>query len=95
MSFIDWSDPEAMLGLLIEYVADERIEARDAARRAFLSELLAELTELAERSDGMPPEERIARMREMHAERAAGALDPVLAHLADCITELERLRAES
>ena len=95
MSFIDWSDPEEMLGLLIEYVADERVDARDAARRAFLSELLAELSELAERSGAMPPEERIARMQAMHAERAAGAGDPVLAHLADCIAELERLRAES
>ena len=27
MTFIDWSDPEEMIGLLTEFVADARIEA--------------------------------------------------------------------
>lgn len=95
MSFIDWANPEEMLGLLVEYVADEWNGARNPARRAFLTELLAELSDLADRYDAMAPEERIAQMRAMHEERAQGEPDPILAHLADCIEELERLRTET
>ena len=36
MSLIDWSDPEEMLGLLVEYIRDELIEEqRDRRRAAF------------------------------------------------------------
>jgi hypothetical protein len=93
--FLDWSNPEEMFGLLIDYVADERSDTRDPARRAFLSKLHGDLSDLADRFEAMPPEERILRMRALHAERSAEAGDPVLAHLSDCIEELERLQAET
>ena len=45
MTFIDWSDPEGMFGLLIEYVADERNESvGDSVRQKFLTQLLIDLT---------------------------------------------------
>ena len=45
MTFIDWSNPDEMLGLLSEYVADERHEASgDPARESFLAELSDGLT---------------------------------------------------
>ena len=48
MSFINWSDPEEMLGLLAEYVIDEEAYAsEDPARSAFLHELSRELTAMA------------------------------------------------
>ena len=95
MSFLDWSNPEEMLGLLIEYVADERRDAREPARRVFLGELHGKLSDLGDRFDAMPAQERIVRMRALHAERLDHAGDPVLAHLADCIEELERLQTET
>jgi len=34
MPFIDWSDPDEMFGLLVEFVADEKAEAEDEDRRS-------------------------------------------------------------
>ena len=95
MTFIDWSDPAEMLGLLVEYVVDERNDARNAARCAWLGDLAAELSGLAERYDAIPPEDLIARMREIFDTRPSEFEgDPVRTHLADCIAELERIRSE-
>jgi hypothetical protein len=41
MSLIDWSDPDEMLGLLIEYVADETVASHDDLDRAdFLNQFV-------------------------------------------------------
>lgn len=85
-----------MLGLLVEWVADERGAARDSARAEFLAEFSAELSELADRFDETPPEELIASLRALYERRAEDLPgDPALLHLADCIDEMERLRAEA
>ncbi len=95
MTFIDWSDPEAMLGLLVEWVADERDAAADPARVAFLAQLAAELSALAVRHDDLSLDELVAEMQALHEARAAGISgDPALGHLADCIAEIERVRSE-
>jgi hypothetical protein len=96
MTFIDWSDSEAMLGLLVEWIADERLASEDPEREEFLAGLGAELSQLAAGHDTLPLDALIARMRAIH-ETGAVALpgDPALAHLSDCIVELERLRGEA
>ena len=93
MSFIDWSDPEEMFGLLVDYVADEQGEAEDSTRRAFLSRLREQLEALQESLEALPPVEMI------HALRAVGRsigdgfeTDPVVEHLSACVEELERVR---
>lgn len=95
MTFIDWSDPEEMLGLLIEYVADERAETRpDPDRAAFLHEVHAELTDLCDKVRAMSPDEVIDRLRVVHGSQVvAFPGDPVLAHVEHCIEELERIRS--
>jgi hypothetical protein len=97
MSFIDWSDPEEMLGLLSEYVADERDGASDdPAREGFLADLAAALIRLTDRIDESSPEDLVDRLRAIHVSHAGefGA-DPVLVHVEACIEELERIRRES
>jgi hypothetical protein len=96
MNFIDWSDPEEMLGLLTEYVADARNESRaDPDRWAALAALLEDLTSLI-RSDSATLDEEIdglRRIRGAHSEDLED--DPVLRHVEDCIGELERIQSES
>jgi hypothetical protein len=97
MTFIDWSDSEEMLGLLSEYVADERNDSlHDPAREGFLTELSTELAELAREFDALSPDTVIDRLRAIHRSQAAEFLeDPVLAHVEACIEELERIRREA
>lgn len=96
MTFIDWSDSEEMLGLLSDYVLDEKSDLEnDDARRMFLSELSAELADLAGRAGGMSIDEAIDGLRavlESQIEDFAG--DPVLDHVEACIEELERIRTQ-
>ena len=96
MTFIDWSDPEEMLGLLTEYVADARSESRaDPARGELLAALLNDLTGLIRVSDAVSLHETIdglRRIHESHADELAG--DPVFLHVEDCIAELDRIRGE-
>lgn len=94
MTFIDWSDPEEMLGLLIEYVADERAETRqDPDRASFLDEVHAELTDVSDNVRAMAPDEVIDRLRAVHGSQVvAFPGDPVLVHVEHCIEELERIR---
>lgn len=96
MSFIDWSDSEAMLGLLVEWVVDERTGAEDPARAEFLGRLSSDLSRLAEGHEDMTLDELIERMRVVHeAGVGESAGDPALGHLADCIEEMEKLRGEA
>jgi len=94
MAFVDFSDPEDMLDLLLDYVTDELSEAEDPARRRFLSALLQSLGELQD--DSLLPPQRIAALRALHRSvDAEFEDDPVVRHLEDCATELERLADNS
>ena len=85
MTFIDWSDSEEMIGLLIEYVADERSES-DGERRKFLSNLLVDL---------QCEQVNVGRLRNIYESiDAEFKNDDVVIHLHDCIQELERLNHE-
>jgi hypothetical protein len=97
MTFINWSDSMEMLGLLCEYVADEKSDSQnDLVRVRFLDELSTELADLAERAPEMSADEAIERLRVMHASRADDfADDPVLTHVEDCIEELQRIKSQA
>lgn len=96
MTFIDWSDPEEMFGLLQEYVADAKGESGgDGPRRRFLARLSAELDRMGRRFDSMSRSALIERLRTLHRLQPGELVDdPVLEHLADCIEELERIENE-
>jgi hypothetical protein len=92
MSLIDWSDPDEMLGLLVEYVADETAASNDDADRAhFLNQLLRELNGIAEQD--FESVDRVERtLREIHGSQPREfASDPVMAHVEACIEELHRI----
>jgi hypothetical protein len=93
MSFIDWSDPEEMLGLLCEFVADARGESPyDRERQRFLSELSNALEELNGVSSEISLQEATARLHEIRdVTDLEFADDPVVGHVSDCIDELERI----
>ena len=93
MPFIDWSDPEEMFGLLIEYITDEKSESSiDRERHKFLSSLLNELIGLNNRLKGSSGTELIDELRKMYTSvDPEFKTDPVILHLNDCIEELERL----
>lgn len=92
MSFIDWSDPEALLSLLVEYVEDERGDCHDDARRRRLDRLVAELSDLETRQHQLSDEECSGALRDMAAAiDAEFDGDPVARHLRDCADELERI----
>lgn len=93
MTFIDWSDSEGMLALLIEFVADERNECRgDIKRQQFLADLLLDLTALEEQFATFSGTEGIDELRTIHNSIDQEFKDdPVMVHVKDCIEELERL----
>ena len=92
MSLIDWSDPEEMLGLLVEYVADEAVASHhDAHRAQFLSHLSRELGEVADH-DFKSVHEIELTLRQIYASQPREfASDPVMAHVDACIEELHRI----
>lgn len=80
-----------MLGLLVEYVADEAIGERDADRADFLRELRSDLEDLSGRQfeavDGIA--DAICGIR---AEQPAEFLsDRVITHVDACVEELRRI----
>ncbi len=92
MTFIDWSDSEEMVGLLIEYIADERSGSPDPKRRHFLNDLLKDLSALNEQS-AHASTKALEQLRSIYQ-----SIDPefqqddVTSHIKDCIEELERLK---
>ena len=92
MSLIDWSDPEEMLGLLVEYVNDEALaESGDAGRAAFLRDLSADL-ECLTGTDLGSPDQIAGAIREIPSSQPRELQrDPVIVHLDACIEELERI----
>ena len=93
MSFIDWSDPEGMFGLLVEYVADEHSEEEESTRRLFLSRLRNQLEELQESFEASPLVEAIDALRAIRSSISEEfETDSVVEHLSACVEELERVR---
>ena len=95
MSLIDWSDPEEMLGLLVEYVADESIGETDADRAAFLRELWRDLEDLSGRQfesvNGI-----VDAICEIRAAQPAEFLsDAVITHVDACAEELRRIGSDT
>ena len=94
MSLIDWSDPEEMLGLLVEYVSDEAVTSRDdPERNHFLSQLLRELDALAVQDFGLADRIESALREVIDSQPRDFASDPVMAHLEACVEELHRIGA--
>jgi hypothetical protein len=92
MSLIDWSDPDEMLGLLVEYVTDEALTENDDADRAdFLRGLSRELENLS--GQDFASVDQIANaIREIRASQPREFLnDDVIAHVDACIEELHRI----
>ncbi|HUO85502.1 MAG TPA: hypothetical protein VM534_10355 [Thermoanaerobaculia bacterium] len=94
MSLIDWSDPDEMLGLLVDYVADEANRSHaDRERRRFLRALSRDLGELADEASGSVREVAKA-LREIRASQPKEFVaDPVIEHLDACIEELHRIES--
>jgi hypothetical protein len=95
VSYIDWSDAEAVFDMLLEYVADEKTAAHGDTRRAgFLGPLHAQL--VAAQEDAGVLSATMAALREIIAGISPEfAEDPVVDHLTSCLEELERIRNES
>jgi hypothetical protein len=91
VSFIDWSDPDEMLGLLVEYVADEALACDgDAERAEFLRMLRGDLEDLARREHALNEiAEALRQTRSGQPREFLG--DPVIEHLDACIEELHRI----
>lgn len=91
MSLIDWSDPEEMLGLLVEYVADETVASRhDADRADFLHQLSRELGALA--GQELESDRIHLTLQEIRdSQPTEFANDPVMTHVEACIEELHRI----
>lgn len=97
MSFIDWSDSEGMLALLIEFVVDERNECRgDVRRQQFLTDLLVSLTALEEQFATISGTEAIDELRTIHSSIDQEFKDdPVIVHVKAYIEELEHVNNQS
>ena len=97
MSFINWSDPEEMLGLLSEYVIDEYVESNeDATRSGFLCALSTELGVLALHASELSVPQAIDQLRIIRDSQPPELRDdPALIHMEDCIEELERISANA
>jgi hypothetical protein len=93
MSLIDWSSPDEMLGLLVEYVDDEAVASQDDADRArFLTELSRALVATAEQDFASVEQIEVA-LREVHdSQPREFAHDSVLIHLEACMEEIHRIQ---
>ena len=95
MSLIDWSDPDEMFGLLIDYVADEEAQTDDGARHVFLARLRSQLESLMEQFVDMPLSKAIGSLRAIHQSiNDEFEHDPVVEHLGACVEELERVERD-
>jgi hypothetical protein len=96
MTFIDWSDSEELFGLLIEYVQDEQAEASsDPERRKFLSGLINDFTELKKQFNTLSGAAVVGELKSISDSiDPEFKSDPVVAHVQDCIAELERLNSQ-
>jgi hypothetical protein len=92
MTFIDWTDPQDMFDLLVDYVGDQLGEAEEPARRGFLAGLLDRLAKMRE---GLCEHSALEQSHALRAlQRSLDAEfsdDPVVQHIEDCAAELERV----
>jgi hypothetical protein len=90
MTFIDWSDAEEMLDLLMEFVRDANNECGDdIARRRFLSQLLVDLKDVTAELPNVPRDRFIQSLQAVYDSiDEEFKQDPVTGHIADCIVEL-------
>ena len=90
MSLIDWSDPDEMVGLLLEYVADELTAENDVERSSFLRDLLTDLEGVA--GVELPVGHLAEAMQEVrNAQPGEFMADPVITHIDACVEELHRI----
>lgn len=90
MTFIDWSDPEEMLGLLSDYIADECADAA-GERGEFLEDLASAVSSLT--SSEMDVTDVVTELRAIYDSLPREfSRDPVVIHVSDCIAELEKLQ---
>ncbi|HYC59569.1 MAG TPA: hypothetical protein VEK79_08380 [Thermoanaerobaculia bacterium] len=90
-----WSDPDEMLGLLVEYVADEAATSHgDPDRNQFLSRLLRELDALAVHDFTTTDRVEVTLREVIDSQPGDFASDPVIAHLEACVEELRRIRSD-
>lgn len=90
MAFIDWSDSEGMLDLLIEFIRDEINDSPgDADRQQFLGHLLTKVSSFNEITvaDGI---KRLMAIQDSIDEEFK--TDQVFLHITDFINELVRIR---
>lgn len=97
MAYIDWSDPEALFDMLVEYTADEKTSAHaDARRERFLAQLLAQLETAQEKFATADLPTVIDRLREIIDGISPDFQDdPVVDHFTACLEELERLHGKA
>lgn len=91
MSLIDWADPYEMLGLLIEYVADEAIASHDGERADFLRNLLIDLENVASQNFDTVDHLAGAILEARDSQPRDFLDDDVMVHVDACIEELERI----
>ncbi len=96
MSLIDWSDPDEMLGLLVEYVADETLASHDDADRVqFLNQLSRELDAMTDQDFESVDRIELTLREVCDSQPREFASDPVMAHVKACIEELQRIGTEN
>jgi hypothetical protein len=91
MSLIDWSDPYEMLGLLMEYVADERNASQDEDRFDFLRQLSIDLEKRALRDYDTTDHIAGAILEVRDSQPTEFLDDDVMTHVDACIEELHRI----
>ena len=93
MSLIDWSDPENLLDMLLEFVTDAKTESHGKVRRQrFLDYLVANLTAAQQRVSSDDLLETITQLRRIYDSiDPEYQEDPVVDHIKACTEELERI----
>ena len=91
MTFIDLSDVEGMIGLYVEFVADERAECQnDPERLGVVDDLLARLKSMGANLDQIDLPTTIQKLKGLHESVGQEfARDPVMVHLSDLLDEIE------
>jgi hypothetical protein len=90
MTFIDWSDSEGMLDLLVEFIRDEMSDSHgDTNRQQFLAQLLTKVSALNEVTVANAGKMLRAIQDSIDEEFKQ---DPVFSHITDLINELERIK---
>ena len=93
MTFIDWSNPEELCNLLVEFIADESNETQeDESRLRFLCQLQNQIKRITEQFPRLDLATTIALL-----QRAYDSIDSefendsVVTHVSACIEELQRI----